>query len=287
MKRMMFVTVVAAAMSVSVFGAAIQFDFGALAGAYSGKIAPGYEASAQEPSIDGSTTITNLGGLGLMDSRDGTAWNASDNGRFPDPVYADNAPATGVTAQAARYNAATPAGLFMDNWQWSTAAYAPDTPSSTQGVQATALMQDELYSNQNAEQLLGFRVTGLPAGEYTMLVLGATPTAENRPHPVRAGLFANAAATDNLYWDDPAMSAVGVLGTGGHKNAMEWVEGQNYMTIHFTTAGTDECMVVMVSGFNAAMSGIQIIQVVPEPATMSLLALGGLAILRRRLPKGH
>jgi len=279
--------IVAAMISLPAFGLAIQFDFGTVVGPYNGAIAPGYEPTAQEFNIretpEVPILITNLGGMGLLNSqKDGTVWNAfASGGTFDNLTYVDGASAVGVTATVA--GAASPTSL--GGWSGGPAGNAGyGWARSDDGVQSTSLMQDELTQFGSTSEydpiLVGFRVTGLPAGTYTMFVMVATTGAEDRSRDIKAGVFTD--ISQNLY-DDPALSFVGATGTDGVKNAQAWVAGQNYVMTTVTTTSQSDYIVVMVHGAYSAIGGIQIIQQpVPEPATMTLLALGGLALLRRK-----
>jgi len=282
--RTLTAVVAAAMMSLSALGLAIQFDFGNVVGSYNGAIAPAYEADAQELNSqrDGGTPIliTNLGGHGLLDSqKDGTTWNnVPDGGTFGSLVDVNGVSVVGVTATVAGAKSSTSLGdwsgkpLGDTSWGWAC---------SDEGVQSTTLMQDEITMQGAGEHdatLVGFRITGLDPGTYTVFVMGATVYAENRVRDVKIGV---GDASLSLYGDF-VPSFEGSTGVGGRQNEPAWAEGQNYVWTTVTTTDKSDYIVVMVHGPYAAFSGIQIIQEVPEPATMSLLALGGLALLRRR-----
>ena len=271
MKKRAIAVAVVAALSLSAWGeVAIQFDFGTTAGSYSGRIAPAYEASGTEMNRGDTTLITNTGGLGLLDSKDGTVWNASNSGLYSSLKYVDDAPATGVTAA---FGVSSGPETVLT---WNTGASVWSTTSSVKGVQNTALIEDYLYTTNS---VLGFRVTGLPVGTYAVIVMDVVPGYETtRSHEFKAGVFGLASQND---FHDPALLALGTLGVNAKLDATQWKAGDNYLMTTVTTTSTSDYIVVMCSGFNPSMNAIQIIQV-PEPATMTLLALGGLAMLRRR-----
>lgn len=266
----------------------IQFDFSTTAGSYtSGRIAPAYEATATEPNYNSTNTITNSGGTGTLNSgTNGTAWNALTGGTVisngSNLKYVDGSfvPSGAITVTTAYGNGTTSGTVAA--WQYGPADWG-SVGSSTTGVQATTLMQDELYSlaGGGGTQVFGFRIQGLPVGSYQLFALGATPTAENRSKTIRMGVFTLSAQNDP---NDAALFTAGTLGTGGVANAPAWVSGKNYLIGTVTTANASDYIVTMVTGANPALNGIEIVPLapVPEPAMLSLLALGGLALLRRR-----
>lgn len=266
----------------------IQFDFCTTAGSYtSGKIAPAYEATGTESNYNSTNTITNTGGTAALNSAvDGMAWNALAGGtivsnganlRYVDGSFAANG---AVTVTVAYGNGTTSGNVAA--WQYGAANWG-SVGSSTTGVQATTLMQDELYSlaGGGGTQVIGFRIQGLPVGAYKVFALGATPTAESRIKSVRMGVFTSASQNDPA---DAALTNLGNLGTGGVTNASAWVSGQNYLMGSVTTTNALDYVVVMATGVNAALSGIEIVAAtqIPEPATLLLLMLGGLALARHR-----
>ena len=277
---------VAAVVSLSAVGQSIQFDFGTTTGAYTGAIAPGYEAGYKENNLVG-TEIFNREGLGLLQSKDGTYWNALNTGgtNITGLKYVDGTSATDVTVRiAAGWVTPLYPGGGMYGWTYGVHSWGTSVskPASVDGVQSTPLMQDYLYTDNSgaSASLFGFTISGLPAGDYMVILLGATPTAENnRPYSLAVGQYSG--ATPPELYTDSRLTEIGMLGTSaGGTNKLDWVSGQNYL-MHPITLGADESIVVMAKGDRAGLNGIQIIRV-PEPATMSLLALGGLAMLRRR-----
>jgi hypothetical protein len=66
-------------------------------------------------------------------------------------------------------------------------------------------------------------------------------------------------------------------------NVSTWVNGQNYALVSLDVeVGEDVVLMLDPMTEGEARGFINTLQIVPEPATMSLLALGGLAVLRRR-----
>ena len=275
------VLMVAAALSIATaasaeLGRAIQFNLGDSGNVYTGAIAPAYEWS-----------VANPGGQGVLNSiTDGTTWNTVSGMYRSGLLYTDGTPAHGVSVTCAVNNyGRAPAGgtpeyaafrNSVDDWFWVGGAYSWAGEAATTGVLATALMGDILYGSgpHNDPGLLAVRVENLVPGTYQVFVLSATPH-EVREVEVKIGLFTSLAQDR---WDDPAMGSV--VGTAGHTTTDAWTVNRNYVMRELTVAEGDY-LVVMARGHNASISGIQIVPV-PEPATMCLLALGGLALLRRR-----
>ena len=128
--------------------------------------------------------------------------------------------------------------------------------------QAGRLATDIVYANNNAGTYGTLTFAGLPLSTLVeiQLVGGGVHS---------AGPFITAnTGTDS-----------GTITASGHPGAGAW--GAELLTLSGTTDGSGGLVINMTnSAKNVGISGV--IVTVPEPATMSLLAIGGLALLRRK-----
>ena len=254
---------------------AIQFTFGDRP--YSGAIAPAYVPAIVEGGIQ------NNGGEGKLTLADGTAWNQIQayEAVITGFVHADDTPATGVTL--------TMGGWWSDRddlyWGYGGAAYTHDE-KNIQGVQATDLMWTSLYAGQYA---ITVAVTGLAPGVYQVFVPNVVPNDPGtRELEVVMAVFST--SLGNIMNESLAAEGfhkVNGMGADLTENALVWKEGLNYVQRTLVIESETDVLVVASYCFlenspGPLLNAIQIVPVIPEPATMTLLALGGLALLRRR-----
>ena len=120
-----------------------------------------------------------------------------------------------------------------------------------------------------ADPIPTITVTNVPYDLYTVIVYHGTEEGANEATgfaPVTVNGALQAACTNS-----------GTFGTVGG-----WVDGRNSRVV---TGLTDSTMTIdiasSIAGSDATIAGFQIVEV-PEPATMALLSLGSLALIRRK-----
>ncbi len=157
---------------------------------------------------------------------------------------------------------------------WTTnATYSTGNGSST----ANHILMNgyvDVFDNQTGT----FTVTGIPYPIYHVYVYTDSDAADNRDESIN--LIAGAGDYGTVWISDEAnftgtftrATATSLDGAGSEGNYVlfEFITGSS-----FTLTGT-------ARNFRSFINGIQIVAAVPEPATLTLLALGGLGLLRRR-----
>ena len=117
-----------------------------------------------------------------------------------------------------------------------------------------------------------FSINNVPTGTYELYVVaGISQYSDDLFSTVTVGGVSKVSSVRNDILGDDGVSHL--------PSESGWVEGENYakFTVVLSTPGS-------ISGSVTGkifLNGMQLV-VVPEPATMSLLALGGIAMLRRR-----
>lgn len=232
----------------------MQFDLTGQATAYSGTVSPGHATGA----FTGSDT----------------AWNriAPVNGNITGLQYSNGSAAASLIAQLGQPFTAGYQGPPGDSsWNYGFFVDAV-TVANTSGhaIYDTSLMQNLLYREDN----LGFRLKGLAPADYQVYVIAANPgsAAElNRTYNLSLGV--------NLEAPLPSPTAI-----SAGASTSTWIDGKNYLLGTISITSSNQWLTVIQGGSAyPVLNGIQVIQVVPEPATGTLLALAGLATLRWRM----
>ncbi len=140
-----------------------------------------------------------------------------------------------------------------------------------------ALVQDYHLQAGGGDGQANYQITGLdPDSTYEIYMIAPDGTGNGDTNVYGADYTVDIGTADD----------VSLRATGGTADAFtEWVDGRDYIV--FTNARSDvngefSGTYYQIAGQpHTGLAGVQVV-LVPEPATMSLLALGGIAMLRRK-----
>lgn len=165
----------------------------------------------------------------------------------------------------------------------STANRSTDTGS---GVFATELTQNwRSYSRSGFPgRSVGAFFTGLAPGEYTVYAVVHNPILIEDGIVTNVGIGVGSATTGDLAWNDPSLQQTSFT---AFTQTDTWELGVNYARATVTITAENSILYV-IQGGPAAQNNefdyhtLTAVQIVPEPASLALLGLGGLVMLARR-----
>ena len=195
-------------------------------------------------------------------------------------VYGDGTAMTGGTV-----NLGTGALASVDFNTNPASTSALGSAYNTGVYSGTSVAKDGIF---NANGAIGIQITGLSAGDYDIYFTGRNTNTANDPSYVAYAAAGGAAPSFDFSsaatgtWSNSFVNNAS-LETGGTKS---FELGDHYGTIRVSVAaGQALFLAVDPSGTRPFVNSIEIVAV-PEPATMALLASGGLFLLRRRRQVG-
>ncbi|MEX0653055.1 MAG: PEP-CTERM sorting domain-containing protein [Phycisphaeraceae bacterium] len=238
--------------AVSAQASVLMLDVGGN-GAYTGNNSPGHAAGAiasgyttwAQPNASGVTSVTDSDGNSI-DVEFGRASTASN----------------------------TETGTFLFS-QTPSAVSA----SGTSGIWDTDLTTDAFRGHSSASRdPVAIRLKGFAPGEYTLFV--AAHYAGNLNVPLDLYYEVSDDAGFNKL-SDLTSFATGVTPDG---DANSWTEGSDYVRIDFTITSTSDYLYFAANDpvFESGSASLSSVQIVPEPASLALMGLGGAMMLVRR-----
>jgi hypothetical protein len=212
-----------------------------------------------------------------------TSWNPVSADVTSGLSYSNGTAATGVAIDLGAYivsnsdrSTAVPYNDPNGVQDWN---YSPSGGYSYTALDAYAqndLAQDLLYVTPSTGSSLAARINGLAAGTYHVYLISMIDES-------------GAGANTRVYNDYIGVNLSGTFGNtpisvGPALGAPDWVAGSNYAFATVTISGPgDYITLISTQGSQpAVINGVQIVSVVPEPASLGLGLLGAAAIIRRR-----
>lgn len=208
-------------------------------------------------------------------------WNKVETADVASLLYSDGSAATGVALNLGAVAGGTT--IDLDTQPSSSSGLGSATNIGVFGE--TSVAKDGIFHGATGTVTrTGAQFTGLDAGTYEVFVTARNTNAGSTSASQSAFVGAGAAGAD---FDSAGLSTA-TLAYGTQTAATStWEEGGNYLKFTVTLA-EGQALNIATSGTEGGsanrgfLNSIQISPVVPEPASLGLLGLGGLMLVRRR-----
>lgn len=152
----------------------------------------------------------------------------------------------------------------------------------------TALQSGVFNNNGSKDEAIGVKISGIAPGTYTIYVTGRNtnidPTESTNNEPDEYDVYYGVNTLDftsatPLHMTNANLSKYDTDPSDDNT----WVEGDTYVKFDVTLEAGDYLAIMSdATTVSQARGFINTIEIVPEPATMALLSIGGLGVLIRR-----
>ncbi|MFP4053660.1 MAG: PEP-CTERM sorting domain-containing protein [Phycisphaerae bacterium] len=224
--------------------------------------------------------------LGLIT---GTNWNSNIDGDAQAGLVNDDGSDAGLCIDVGIETTGT---SQLISWDWDASNETlGDHKAATLQLLGT-IYQDNARSAQFMDekdgQAVAVRISGLAAGSYDFFVVSRNTYADatGPGHDTYDIIAGTTTATGDTDYSGFVVAEDLDYTTGSNTS---WVENVNYVKISLDVVDGEDVVLVAeptntsnVNGKTEYRGFINMVQIVPEPTTLALLAIGGLAAIRKR-----